>query len=147
MGPRAREVLQSLTEHNMSNAAFPFGRINRITLAGAPVLALRVTYVGELGWELHIPVEFAASVYEVLMEAGKPHGIANAGYRAIDSLRMEKGYLYWSSDITPDYTPFGKITSGLDVVQNIAAGGVQGGGGDGAPVADIALNSVTTTKG
>jgi sarcosine dehydrogenase len=105
MGPRAREVLQALTEHDMSNAAFPFGRIKRITLAGAPLLALRVTYVGELGWELHIPVEFAASVYEALMEAGKSHGIANAGYRAIESLRLEKGYRAWGADIGPDHSP------------------------------------------
>ena len=61
MGPRSRDVLQALTEHDLSNAGFPFGRVKRMTIAGAPVLALRVTYVGELGWELHIPVEFAAS--------------------------------------------------------------------------------------
>jgi 4-methylaminobutanoate oxidase (formaldehyde-forming) len=105
MGPRSREVLQALTEHDMSNAAFPFGRIKRITLAGAPMLALRVTYVGELGWELHIPVEFAATVYDALMQAGKPHGIANAGYRAIESLRLEKGYRAWGADIGPDHSP------------------------------------------
>jgi 4-methylaminobutanoate oxidase (formaldehyde-forming) len=105
MGPRARDVLQALTEYDVSNAAFPFGRIKRITLAGAPILALRVTYVGELGWELHIPVEFAASVYDALMEAGKPHGIANAGYRAIESLRLEKGYRAWGADIGPDHSP------------------------------------------
>ena len=67
MGPRSRDVLQGLTEHDLSNAGFPFGRVKRMTVAGAPVLALRVTYVGELGWELHIPVEFAASVYDALM--------------------------------------------------------------------------------
>jgi 4-methylaminobutanoate oxidase (formaldehyde-forming) len=105
MGPRSRDVLQTLTEHDMSNAAFPFGRIKRITLAGAPLLALRVTYVGELGFELHIPVEFAASVYEALMEGGEPHGIANAGYRAIESLRLEKGYRAWGADIGPDHSP------------------------------------------
>ncbi len=70
MGPRARDILQGLTEDDLSNEAFPFGRIRRIALGGAPVLALRVTYVGELGWELHIPVEFAAAVYEAVMEAG-----------------------------------------------------------------------------
>jgi 4-methylaminobutanoate oxidase (formaldehyde-forming) len=105
MGPRSRDVLQTLTEHDLSNAAFPFGRIERITLAGAPMLALRVTYVGELGWELHIPVEFAASVYDALMDAGKPHGMANAGYRAIESLRLEKGYRAWGADIGPDHSP------------------------------------------
>jgi 4-methylaminobutanoate oxidase (formaldehyde-forming) len=105
MGPRSRDVIQNLTEHDMSNAGFPFGRIKRIAIAGAPLLALRVTYVGELGWELHIPVEFAANVYDALMAAGKPHGIANAGYRAIESLRLEKGYRAWGADIGPDHTP------------------------------------------
>ena len=105
MGPKSRDLLQSLIEHDLSNAAFPFGRVQQITVAAAPVLALRVTYVGELGWELHIPVEFAASLYESLMEAGQRHGIANAGYRAIDSLRLEKGYRAWGADIGPDHSP------------------------------------------
>jgi len=105
MGPRSRDVLQGLTEHDVSNSGFPFGRVKRITVAGAPVLALRVTYVGELGFELHIPVEFAVSVYDALMAAGRPHGIANAGYRAIESLRLEKGYRAWGADIGPDHSP------------------------------------------
>ncbi|WP_439541578.1 GcvT family protein [Hyphomicrobium sp.] len=110
MGPRARDVLSSLTSEDLSRAGFPFGRIKPITLAGAPILALRVTYVGELGWELHIPVEFMAAVYEALMAAGAPHGIANAGYRAIESLRLEKGYRAWGSEIGPDHSP---LVSGL----------------------------------
>ena len=69
------------------------------------MLALRVTYVGELGWELHIPVEFALTVYDALMAAGEKHGIANAGYRAIESLRLEKGYRAWGADIGPDHSP------------------------------------------
>ncbi|HET7447479.1 MAG TPA: aminomethyltransferase family protein, partial [Methyloceanibacter sp.] len=105
MGPRSRDVLQTLIEHDMGNAAFPFGRAKRMTLAGAPVLALRVTYVGELGFELHIPVEFALSVYDALMAAGREHGITNAGYRAIESLRLEKGYRAWGADIGPDHSP------------------------------------------
>jgi 4-methylaminobutanoate oxidase (formaldehyde-forming) len=105
MGPRSRDVIQCVTEHDFSNAAFPFGRAKRVTVAGAPVLALRVTYVGELGWELHIPVEFALSVYKALMTAGEPHGIAKAGYRAIESLRLEKGYRAWGADIGPDHSP------------------------------------------
>ena len=105
MGPRSRDVLQGLTEHDISNAGFPFGRVKRMTIAGAPLLALRVTYVGELGFELHIPVEFAVSVYDALMEAGQPHGIANAGYRAIESLRLEKGYRAWGAEIGPDHSP------------------------------------------
>jgi len=105
MGPKARDVLQALTRDDVSNAAFPFGRVRQIAVAGAPVLALRVTYVGELGWELHIPTEFAVAVYEAVMAAGAEHGIANAGYRAIETLRLEKGYRAWGSDIGPDHTP------------------------------------------
>ncbi|HEY6670574.1 MAG TPA: FAD-dependent oxidoreductase, partial [Methyloceanibacter sp.] len=105
MGPRSRDVLQGLTDHDMSNAGFPFGRVKRIAVAGAPMLALRVTYVGEIGFELHIPVEFAVTVYDALMAAGQPHGIANAGYRAIESLRLEKGYRAWGAEIGPDHSP------------------------------------------
>ncbi len=105
MGPRARDVLAALTSAGVSNEAFPFGEARRIPAAGAPILALRVTYVGELGWELHIPTEFAVSVYEAVMAAGAPHGIANAGYRAIESLRLEKGYRAWGAEIGPDHSP------------------------------------------
>jgi sarcosine dehydrogenase len=105
MGPRSRDLLQALTDYDMSNAGFPFGGMRRITLANAPMLALRVTYVGELGWELHIPVEFALTVYDALMTEGQRHGIANAGYRAIESLRLEKGYRAWGADIGPDHSP------------------------------------------
>jgi sarcosine dehydrogenase len=105
MGPGSRNVIQSLTDCDMSNPAFLFGRVKRITLAGAPALTLRVTYVGELGFELHIPVEFAVSVYDALMRTGREHGIANAGYRAIESLRLEKGYRSWGADIGPDQSP------------------------------------------
>jgi 4-methylaminobutanoate oxidase (formaldehyde-forming) len=106
MGPRARAVLQQLTRDDVGNAAFPFGQVRRLQVAGAPVLALRVTYVGELGWELHVPVEFALTVYGALMQAGAEFGIANAGYRAIESLRLEKGYRAWGADIGPDHSPF-----------------------------------------
>ncbi len=105
MGPRARDILQSVTRDDVGNASFPFGRIKTIGIAGCPVQALRVTYVGELGWELHLPVEYATTVYKALTEAGKPHGLQNAGYRAIESLRLEKGYRAWGSDIGPDHTP------------------------------------------
>ena len=106
MGPDARRVLERLTRHDVSHAAFPFGQLRRLQVAGAPVMALRVTYVGELGWEIHVPVEFAATVYGALMQAGAEFGIANAGYRAIETLRLEKGYRAWGADIGPDYTPF-----------------------------------------
>lgn len=105
MGPRARDILQSVTEDDVSNAAFPFGTARRIAIAGCPVLALRLTYVGELGWELHMPTEFAVTVYEALMAAGAPLGLINAGYRAIETLRLEKGYRAWGADIGPDHTP------------------------------------------
>ena len=105
MGPRARDVLAEVTRDNVSNASFAFGACREIDIAGASVRALRVTYVGELGWELHVPVEYAASVYGRLMAAGQRHGIANAGYRAIESLRLEKAYRAWGSDIGPDHTP------------------------------------------
>jgi 4-methylaminobutanoate oxidase (formaldehyde-forming) len=119
MGPRSRDVLQGLTDHDMSNSGFPFGRVKRVTIAGAPLLALRVTYVGELGWELHIPVEFALTVYNALMEAGKAHGIANAGYRAIESLRLEKGYRAWGADIGPDHSP---LVAGLGWAVKLKSG-------------------------
>ena len=76
-----------------------------IGVAGCPVLALRVTYVGELGWELHLPVEYATTVYAALMAEGKEHGLCSAGYRAIESLRLEKGYRAWGAEIGPDHTP------------------------------------------
>jgi sarcosine dehydrogenase len=98
-------VLAVCTRADLSKAAFPFAACREITVAGAPVLALRVTYVGELGWELHVPAEFTATVYDALMDAGRGHGIANAGYRAIESLRLEKGYRAWGSDIGPDHSP------------------------------------------
>jgi len=105
MGPKARDILASVTSADVSNAALPFGQFRTIGIAGAPVRALRITYVGELGYELHLPVEYATGVYDLLMERGKAHGLANAGYRAIESLRLEKGYRAWGSDIGPDHTP------------------------------------------
>ena len=105
MGPKSREVLAAVADADVSNAAFPFGTWREIMIAGASVRALRVTYVGELGWELHLPVETAGAVYDALMAAGEKFGIANAGYRAIESLRLEKGYRAWGSDIGPDHTP------------------------------------------
>jgi len=102
MGPKAREVLRAVTRDDLS---FPFGQWREIHIAGIAVRALRVTYVGELGWELHLPVEGALAVHQRLIEAGRQHGLANAGYRAIESLRLEKGYRAWGSDIGPDHTP------------------------------------------
>ena len=104
-GPRARDILSAVTRDDMSNDAHPFGTARQIGIGGCPVLALRITYVGELGWELHLPTEYALSVYDALHDAGEEHGLRNAGYRAIETLRLEKGYRAWSSDIGPDHTP------------------------------------------
>lgn len=104
-GPKARDVLQSVSEEDVSHDQFPFATMQNITVGAAPVRAIRIGYVGELGWELHVPTEFAQHVYDQLWDAGASHGIRDIGYRAIDTLRMEKAYLYWSADITPDYTP------------------------------------------
>ncbi len=124
MGPLARSVLELVTPNDVSNAAFPFASAARLEIAGASVDALRVTYVGELGWELHIPRNHAAAVYEALMLAGKDFGISNAGYRAIESLRLEKGYRAWGSDLGPDHTP---IEAGLGwAVKDPAAVAFQG---------------------
>jgi len=104
MGPKARTILQAVTRDDLSNEAFGFAQVKTIGIGGCPVNAIRLTYVGELGWELHLPVEYATQVYQTIMQAGKSHGIRNAGYRAIESLRLEKGYRAWGADIGPDHT-------------------------------------------
>ena len=105
-GPRARDVLQPLTPQSLANEDFPYMTLRETTVAGAPVLALRVTYVGELGWELYTPSEYGLGLWQALWEAGAPQGVVAGGYRAIDSLRLEKGYRVWGADITPDTTPY-----------------------------------------
>ncbi|WP_421928685.1 GcvT family protein [Neoaquamicrobium sediminum] len=106
MGPEARNVLAAVTDADVSNAGFPFGHVREIAVAGHIVRALRVTYVGELGWELHVPIAATGEVFDALMEAGKPFEIKPVGYRALESLRLEKGYRAWGSDITPNDSPF-----------------------------------------
>jgi len=105
-GPRSRNILQAATDDDVSNVAFPFLAVRMIDIGLARVMAVRIGYVGELGYELYIPQDMAVHVYETLWQAGTAHGITNAGYRAIDSCRLEKGYLYWSGDISPDYNPY-----------------------------------------
>lgn len=105
-GPKARDILQNVTNDDVSNGVLAFGHMRMISIAGAPVHAMRITYVGELGWELHLPVQYAVSVYEALHEAGAEFGLRDAGYRAIETLRLEKGYRAWGSDIGPDHTPY-----------------------------------------
>jgi glycine cleavage system aminomethyltransferase T/glycine/D-amino acid oxidase-like deaminating enzyme len=105
-GPAAREILAAATRDDVSDPAFPYLTSRRITVGNVPVLALRVTYVGELGWELHAPSEYGLALWDTLWTAGQPHGLRASGYRAIDALRLEKGYRAWAADITPEETPY-----------------------------------------
>jgi len=104
-GPRARDILSHVTSDDVSNAAFPYMTWREITINGVRVRALRVTYVGELGWEIYVAPDQALRVWDSLWEVGRPFGLLPVGYRAVDSLRLEKGYRYWSADITPEYSP------------------------------------------
>jgi 4-methylaminobutanoate oxidase (formaldehyde-forming) len=105
MGPRARELLQPLTPDDMSDRAFPFATSRTIELGYALVRASRITYVGELGWELYVPTEFMLGVYQEIAGAGAEFGMAHAGYHALNSLRIEKAYRHWGHDITDEDTP------------------------------------------
>jgi glycine cleavage system aminomethyltransferase T/glycine/D-amino acid oxidase-like deaminating enzyme len=111
-GPRAREVLGPLTPDALE---FPYMRMRDLTVADVPVRAMRVTFVGELGWELYCPTEYGAGLWRALWQAGQAHGLRAGGYRAIDSLRLEKGYRVWGADITPDETP---VEAGLGFCVN-----------------------------
>jgi glycine cleavage system T protein len=105
MGPRARDFLQPLTPNDLSGAAFPFATSRTIELGFALVRASRITYVGELGWELYVPTEFMQGVYDELIAAGGEYGLVHAGYHALNSLRIEKAYRHWGHDITDEDTP------------------------------------------
>jgi glycine cleavage system aminomethyltransferase T/glycine/D-amino acid oxidase-like deaminating enzyme len=105
-GPRARDILQPLTTTDLSNASFGYLRVREMAVGSVPCTAVRVTYVGELGWELYCPTEFGLRLWDTLWEAGLPHGMVAGGYRAIDSLRLEKGYRAWGTDLTPDVTSY-----------------------------------------
>jgi 4-methylaminobutanoate oxidase (formaldehyde-forming) len=105
MGPKSRELLDELTDADLSDAAFPFGTSQLISLGYATVRATRITYVGELGWELYVPAEFAVGVYEDLLAVGEKFGIARGGYYAIESLRLEKGYRAFGRELTPNDSP------------------------------------------
>ena len=131
MGPKARDILARVTTDDVSNAALPFGSAREIIIAGIPTRALRVTYVGELGWELHVPIAALGSVYDALMDADPQ--LKPVGYRALESLRLEKGYRAWSSDITPNDTPFEaglgwavKLKSGIPFLGRAALEALQG---------------------
>nr|WP_298688840.1 FAD-dependent oxidoreductase [uncultured Dongia sp.] len=105
-GPRARDLLKKITDADLSNNAFPWPSCQVIEVAGRKVTALRVNYVGELGWELHVPMNDLTHVYEAITDAGKEFGISDFGMYAMDALRLEKGYRSWKQDITHEYTPF-----------------------------------------
>jgi 4-methylaminobutanoate oxidase (formaldehyde-forming) len=105
-GPKARKILQKVTKADISNAAFPYMTAQYITVGDVPALASRVTYVGELGWEFYCPMEYGLHLWDTLWEAGQPEGMVAAGYKAIDSMRLEKAYRYWSAEISPDYSPY-----------------------------------------
>jgi dimethylglycine dehydrogenase len=111
-GPRSRDVLSKLVDAPLDNAAFPWltGQVTEVGLA-TDVYLLRVNFVGALGWELHFPIEYAHHLFDTIFEAGAEHHIAMAGMRAMESLRLEKSYRMWGSDLTPDYTPY---EAGLD---------------------------------
>jgi len=106
MGPRSRSVLEQLTRADLTNKAFPFATNREIDLGYSNVIANRMTYVGELGWELIVPTELAVGVYEDLMSAGQEHNICDAGYYALEGLRIEKGYRAWGRELTPDLNPY-----------------------------------------
>jgi dimethylglycine dehydrogenase len=110
-GPRSRELLERLSRDDLSAAAFPFFRARHIDVGRARILCLRVSYVGELGYELHHPLEQQRLLYELLREAGDDLGLVDFGYRALESLRLEKAYRLWGADITPDYNP---LEAGLE---------------------------------
>jgi 4-methylaminobutanoate oxidase (formaldehyde-forming) len=105
MGPRSRDLLASLSDADLSDEAFPFRASRQISLGYFTVRATRITYVGELGWELYVPCDFAVGLFELLTRAGSEFGLVNAGYYAIESMRLEKGYRAYGRELTPDYGP------------------------------------------
>ena len=113
MGPNSRALLTEVSGADLSNEAFPFGTAREIEVGYAPVRALRVTYVGELGWEIHVPSEFAVGVFDTLMAKGEAHGLKLAGMHVLDSCRIEKAYRHWGHDICDEDTP---LEAGLGFV-------------------------------
>jgi glycine cleavage system T protein len=118
-GPRARDILQPLSTSDLSNDGFRYMRAREIDIGPVPCLALRVTYVGELGWELYCPMEFGLRLWDTIWAAGRDHGLVAGGYKAIDSCRLEKGYRVWGADITPEDNPY---EAGLDFAVKLDKG-------------------------
>jgi glycine cleavage system T protein len=105
-GPKARRILEKVTTDDVSNEKFPYMTSRKLTIGDIAVQASRVTYVGELGWEFYAPIEYGLRLWDTLWAAGEPEGMVAGGYKAIESMRLEKGYRYWSGEISPDYTPY-----------------------------------------
>lgn len=105
MGPNARKLLEKVSDSDLSNQSFSFATAKEIHVGYATPLAIRMSFVGELGWELYVPTDFAPGMFDVLMEAGKDFGVKLVGLHAVDSLRLERGFRHWPSDIDPDSTP------------------------------------------
>ena len=112
-GPQSRALLERVVDADVSNNVLAYARCKKVIVGAARALIVRLSYSGELGFELHVPSEFAAHVYQILWDAGSELGVANVGYRALNSLRLEKGYIAWAADISPDYTPFHAGLGGL----------------------------------
>jgi glycine cleavage system aminomethyltransferase T len=110
-GPRSRELLQRVSDDDFSNDRFPFFSSRDVSIGSAPVRAMRLSYVGELGWELHHSLEDQCAIYELIVSAGHDLGLVDFGYRALDAMRLEKGYRLWGADITADWTP---LEAGLE---------------------------------
>jgi 4-methylaminobutanoate oxidase (formaldehyde-forming) len=119
MGPMARDLLAPLTDTDLSNQAFPFATARRIDIGYARPLAVRLSFAGELGWELHIPAPFATGVFDAIWNDGQKNGATLVGLHAVDSLRLEKGYAHWGSDIGPDDTP---LEAGLEFAVKLNKG-------------------------
>jgi len=140
-GPRSREVLAQVTADDVSDAAIPFRRARTIEIGGADVLAQRITYVGELGYELYVTVAWAVAVWDRLIAAGADSGITPGGYRALESLRLEKGYRYFGSDLTSSDTPY---ESGLGFCVALDKGEFNGRQALSAPGADAPARRLRT---
>ena len=119
MGPKSRTLLEQLTSADLRNEAFPFYTSQRIDVGPVPVRATRVSYVGDLGWELYIPTEYAVTAYDRLVDAGEDLGLTMAGHYAVDAMRIEKGYRAWGRELTPDRTP---VEAGMTFTCKLASG-------------------------
>ena len=136
MGPRARDVLGPLTGASLADEDFPFAAAQFIDAAGVEVLAIRMSYVGELGWELYVANADAVTVFDALVAAGEPHGLVLAGYHAMNTLRLESGYRHWGHDISPADTPPGGragVRRGMGQAGGLLRPGRPGGSARAAP--------------